>query len=306
VNFRKRFLAPSGAVKLGDIDPAFTGAHASHHQAAPEIARHVEALARLQYRLFADGQRSLLIVLQGLDASGKDGAIRHVFTGMNPQGVQVTCFKQPTPEEAKHDFLWRAHRRAPAKGEIMIFNRSHYEEVLVVRVHSRRPKSFWLNRYQRICEFERLLTDGGTRVLKFYLHITPEEQLSRFKERLDDPQRNWKIAQTDYTEREHWPAYIEAFEEAISGTTTADAPWYVIPSNHKWFRNLAISSILVDTLEEMNLQTPKPTVDLRAIRSLYHSAKSKQKNNARPGLAPGQSKAQGSAGSRKGKRGHYP
>jgi PPK2 family polyphosphate:nucleotide phosphotransferase len=225
---------------------------------------------------------------------------------MNPQGVQVTCFKQPTPEEAKHDFLWRAHRHAPAKGEIMIFNRSHYEEVLVVRVHNRRPKSFWSSRYQRICEFERLLTDGGTRILKFYLHITPEEQLSRFKERLDDPQRNWKIEETDYTEREHWPSYIEAFEEAISATTTADAPWYIIPSNHKWLRNLAISSILVDALEEMDLQIPKPSVDLRAIRRLYHSAKIKQKNNGRSGLAPAQSKAPWSAGSVKGKRRERP
>jgi PPK2 family polyphosphate:nucleotide phosphotransferase len=280
MDFRKKFRVPPGTkVNLGGIDAAFKGTHVSHQDAASEITRHVEALERLQYRLYAEGRRSLLIVLQGLDASGKDGVIRHVFSGTNPQGVNVTPFKQPTPEEDQHDFLWRAHRRTPAKGEIMIFNRSHYEDVLIVRVHNLVPKSMWLTRYERICDFEHLLTDGGTRILKFYLHITPEEQLSRFKERLDDPQMNWKIRDTDYTEREYWPAYIEAYEEAIRGTTTARAPWFIIPSNHKWFRNLAISSILVHTLEEMDLQTPQPSVDLRAIRRRYHSAKIEQKNN---------------------------
>jgi PPK2 family polyphosphate:nucleotide phosphotransferase len=294
MDFRKKFRVPPGTkVNLGGIDAAFKGKHLNHQDAAPEIARHVQALERLQYRLYAEGQRSLLIVLQGLDASGKDGVIRHVFSGTNPQGVNVTSFKQPTPEEAQHDFLWRAHQRTPTKGEIMIFNRSHYEDVLIVRVHNRVSKSIWLTRYERIGEFERLLTDGGTRVLKFYLHITPEEQLSRFKERLDDPQRNWKIRDTDYTEREHWPAYIEAYEEAIRGTSTAHAPWFIIPSNHKWFRNLAISSILVQALEEMDLQTPRPSVDLRAIRRRYHSAKIEQKykkielTNDKPPVAAG-------------------
>jgi PPK2 family polyphosphate:nucleotide phosphotransferase len=186
--------------------------------------------------IYAEGKRSLLIVLQGLDASGKDGVIRHVFSGTNPQGVNVTRFQHPTEEEMAYDFLWRAHRRTPAHGEIMIFNRSHYEDVLIVRVHNIVPKSVWSSRYDRIREFEHLLTEGGTHVLKFYLHVSPEEQLARFKKRLDDPQRNWKIRDSDYTEREHWPAYIEAIEDAIGKTTTARAPWYIIPSNHKWFR----------------------------------------------------------------------
>jgi PPK2 family polyphosphate:nucleotide phosphotransferase len=199
------------------------------------------------------------------------------LSGTNPQGVNVTGFKHPTEEEMAHDFLWRAHRHTPAHGEIMIFNRSHYEDVLAVRVHNIVPKSVWSSRYDRIREFEHLLTEGGTHVLKFYLHVSPEEQLARFKDRLDDPQRNWKIRDSDYTEREHWPAYIEAFEDAIGKTTTARAPWYIIPSNHKWFRNLVVSSILVNTLEDMNLQTPKPSVDLKAIRRRYHSAKLEQK-----------------------------
>lgn len=173
-------------------------------------------------------------------------------------------------------FLWRAHRNTPANGEIMIFNRSHYEDVLVVRVHRMVPKSVWSKRFDRIREFEKLLVEAGTHIVKFYLHISPVEQLTRFKERLDDPHRNWKIQNSDYTEREYWPAYIEAFGDAMRKTAMPRAPWYVIPSNHKWFRDLAISSILVDTLEEMDIQIPKPSVDLKAIRLRYHSAKIEQ------------------------------
>ena len=194
MDFRKKFrVSPGVKFKLADIDPAYKGKHESHQSAALEIAHHVESLARLQYKLYAEGKRSLLIVLQGLDASGKDGVIKHVLSGTNPQGVNVTRFRHPTEEEVAHDFLWRAHRHTPAHGEIMIFNRSHYEDVLVVRVHNIVPKSVWSSRYDRIHDFEHLLTEGGTHVLKIYLHIGPEEQLTRFKERLDDPQRNWKI-----------------------------------------------------------------------------------------------------------------
>jgi PPK2 family polyphosphate:nucleotide phosphotransferase len=226
--------------------------------------------------------------LQGLDAAGKDGVIRHVISGTNPQGVNVTCFKQPTHEELAHDFLWRVHNHTPAKGDIMIFNRSHYEDVLSVRVHDVVPKSVWSERYGRICEFEKLLIQAGTHVIKFYLHISPEEQLARFKMRLDDPHRNWKISNSDYTERDYWPAYIEAYEDAMSETSRTHAPWYVIPSNHKWFRDLAISQILVETLDEMDLKIPKPSVDLKAIRLQYHSAKIEQEKNQRLDAHPGE------------------
>lgn len=235
MDFRTRFgVSPQTRVKLADFNPSDKGKHENHQSAAAEVAEHTAALARLQYKLYAEGKRSLLIVLQGLDASGKDGVIRHVMTGTNPQGVNVTCYRQPTREELSHDFLWRAHRNTPAAGEIMIFNRSYYEDVLAVRVHNLVPKSVWSLRYERIRDFEKLLTQTGTQIIKLYLHISPEEQLARFKERLEDPHRNWKIRDSDYTQREFWPAYIEAFEDAISETSTKIAPWYIIPANHKW------------------------------------------------------------------------
>jgi len=294
MDFRKKFLVePHVKFKLDNIDPAYKGTHESHESAAPELARHTASLAHLQYRLYAEGKRSLLIVLQGFDAAGKDGVIRHVISGTNPQGVNVACFKQPTHEELAHDFLWRAHNHTPAKGEIMIFNRSHYEDVIIVRVHDIVPKSVWSKRYDRICEFEKLLSQAGTHVIKFYLHISPEEQLARFKMRLDDPNRNWKIHTSDYTEREYWPAYIEAFEDALRETSTQQAPWYVIPSNHKWFRDLAISRILVDTLDEMDLKIPKPSVDLKAIRLQYHSAEIAQEKDQRLDAHPGKRAKQG-------------
>ena len=295
MDFRKKFVVqPHVKFKLGNIDPAYKGAHESHESALPELARLTATLAHLQYRLYAEGNRSLLIVLQGFDAAGKDGVIRHVVSGTNPQGVNVACFKQPTHEELAHDFLWRTHNHTPAKGEIMIFNRSHYEDVLIVRVHDIVPKSVWSRRYDRICEFEKLLSQAGTHVIKFYLHISPEEQLTRFKMRLDDPHRNWKIRYSDYTEREFWPAYIEAFEDVMRRTSTTRAPWYVIPSNHKWFRDLAISSILVDTLDEMDLKIPKPSVDLKAIRLQYHSAEIEQEKVRQLGAHPGKRMKRGS------------
>jgi PPK2 family polyphosphate:nucleotide phosphotransferase len=235
MGFRKKFVVKPGAkVRLGDIDPAYKGEHESHQTGAAELARHTASLAQLQYKLYAEDKRALLIVLQGLDAAGKDGVIRHVISGTNPQGVNVACFRQPTHEELAHDFLWRAHHHTPANGEIMIFNRSHYEDVLVVRVHNIVPKSVWSKRYDRIREFEKLLIQAGTHIVKFHLHISPEEQLTRFRERLEDSHRNWKIRNSDYTEREYWPAYIEAFQDAMRETSTTRAPWYVIPSNHKW------------------------------------------------------------------------
>jgi PPK2 family polyphosphate:nucleotide phosphotransferase len=233
-------------------------------------------MGRLQRLLWADATKSLLVVLQAVDAGGKDGVIRHLFTGMNPQGTSVFGFKQPSRSEAAHDFLWRAHLHAPGKGEVVIFNRSHYEDVLVVRVHKLVPKADWSRRYERINEFEKLLAQNGTRILKFFLHISPEEQLARFKQRLDDPARRWKISESDYTERQQWNRYVDAFEDAMERTSTEHAPWYVIPADQKWFRDLAISQILADAMEEMNLKTPPPQMDLAEIRRKYHAAAEEQ------------------------------
>jgi PPK2 family polyphosphate:nucleotide phosphotransferase len=274
MNYGKKFIVePGSKVRLGKIDPAFSGKHKSHESAATETAKQVERMDRLQYLLYADASRSLLIVLQGLDAAGKDGVIRHLFTGMDPQGTFVAGFKEPTKEELAHDFLWRVHAHAPGRGEVVIYNRSHYEDVLVVRVHKLVPRSVWSERYDLINHFEKMLHENGTRILKFYLHIGPDEQLARFRQRLDDPARQWKISDSDYSERELWPKYIDAYEEAIARTSTKRAPWYVIPSNHKWFRNLAISQIVADAMGEMGLKLPKPRVDIAAIRRKYHAAK---------------------------------
>jgi PPK2 family polyphosphate:nucleotide phosphotransferase len=278
MNYRKKFMIEPGVkVRLGKIDPNFTGKHTSREAAIDAAARQVERIARLQYLLYADASQALLVVLQGLDASGKDGLVRHLFTGVNPQGVSVVGFKKPTEREAAHDFLWRIHRRAPAKGEIAIYNRSHYEDVLIVRVHKWVPHSVWSKRYDLINDFEKTLGDNGTRILKFYLHISPEEQLARFKDRLDDPTRQWKISEADYSEREYWPHYIEAYEEALEQTSTKRAPWFVIPSNHKWFRNLAVSQIVADTMDDMELTLPRPRVDLASIRRKYHAAKREER-----------------------------
>ncbi len=211
-------------------------------------------------------------MLQALDAGGKDGTVNHVFSAFNPQGASVVSFKQPTPAELAHDFLWRIHAHTPAQGEIAIFNRSHYEDVIVTRVHKLIDKAAWVERYKNIREFEKLLVERGTVVLKFFLHISKDEQLRRFAQRLDDPNRNWKISEADYKERAYWDDYTSAFEDALAATSTEDAPWYVIPSNHKWFRNLAVSQIMADTLEDLKLAFPTPTVDLDEMRRKYHEA----------------------------------
>jgi len=283
MDYRKRFLVEPGSnLRLKKIDPAFKDEHESQKSAAIETQRHVDRMTELQYLLYADGNRSLLIVLQALDAGGKDGVVRHVFSAMNPQGTSVFGFKQPSKLEAAHDFLWRAHLRAPGKGEVVIFNRSHYEDVLVVRVHKLVPKPIWSKRYELINNFEQTLVDNGTRILKFYLHISPVEQLERFKQRLDDPQRHWKISESDYFERELWSDYIDAFEEGMERTSTKHAPWYVIPSDHKWFRNLAISAIVADTMEDMDLKLPPTNVDIVEIRRKYHAAAEEQHHGHKP------------------------
>jgi PPK2 family polyphosphate:nucleotide phosphotransferase len=249
MDYQKKFVVEPGAkVRLSKIDPSYVAKHESHEKAVPEIQNNVERMTKLQYLLYADGSQSLLVVLQALDAAGKDGVIRHLFTGMNPQGTSVFGFKQPSKQEAAHDFLWRAHLRTPGNGEVVIFNRSHYEDVLAVRVHELVPHSVWSKRFDLINDFEKILTLNGTTILKFFLHISPEEQLSRFKQRLDDPSRQWKISESDYTERELWPQHVDAYEDAIALTSTKHALWYIIPSNHKWFRNLVVSQIIADTM----------------------------------------------------------
>jgi PPK2 family polyphosphate:nucleotide phosphotransferase len=274
MDFRKQFAVEPGAkVRLAKIDPSYTGKHETHEKALPEIQKNVERMDRLQYLLYADGNQSLLVVLQALDAAGKDGVIRHVFGGMNPQGTFVFGFKQPSKIEAAHDFLWRAHLRTPGKGEVVVFNRSYYEDVLVVRVHKLVDHSVWSKRYDLINDFETMLSQNGTTVLKFFLHISPEEQLSRFKQRLDDPSRHWKISESDYSERELWPEYTDAYEDAIALTSTKTAPWYIIPADHKWFRNLAVSQIIADTMDEMGLKLPPTRVDIADIRRKYHAAR---------------------------------
>ncbi len=274
MDYRKTLIVePSHAVKLGSVDPGYKGSGEDKGSAEAKTARHVEKLGELQYLLYAENRRSLLICLQGLDAAGKDGTIRHVMTGMNPQGTRVHSFKVPSPLEASHDFLWRVHEQAPARGEVVIFNRSHYEDVLVARVHSLVPKKVWSKRYDLINAFEKNLVEAGTIILKFFLHISEDEQLRRFKQRLDDPSRHWKISDADYSERKLWPDYVKAYEEALSRTSTEAAPWFVVPSDHKWFRNLAIAQIIRDTLDELGMKTPAPTVDIAAIKRKYHSAK---------------------------------
>ncbi len=277
MDYRKQFMVnPGENLSLARIDPSQSGPHASAEAALPEVQKNVARMDELQALLYADGGQSLLVVLQALDAAGKDGVVRHLFSGMNPQGTRVFGFKQPSADEAAHDFLWRAHQRTPAKGEVVVFNRSHYEDVLVVRVHDLVPKAVWSKRYALINDFEKMLAQNGTRILKFFLHISPEEQLARFKQRLDDPARNWKISESDYSERELWSDYVTAYEEALSRTSSKEAPWYVIPANHKWFRNLAISQIIVDTMEAMGLKTPPTRVNLQEIAAKYHAAEAAQ------------------------------
>ena len=284
MDYRKQYrVKPGTEVKLREVDPGQTGKHLSEKEARAEVEKYRDKLCKLQYLLYAEKRRSLLIVLQALDAGGKDGTVNHVMSAMNPQGTTVTGFKAPTALELEHDFLWRVHPHAPAKGTVAIFNRSHYEDVLVARVHKLAPKDVWSERYKLINDFETLLRrQNNTHILKFFLHISKEEQLARFKQRLDDPARNWKISESDYKERELWDDYMRAFEDIFAKTSRKEAPWYIIPSNHKWFRDLAVSQILTATMEDMGMQMPKPKVDLEVIRQEYHQA-AEEENDGKAG-----------------------
>ncbi|MEM9498086.1 MAG: polyphosphate kinase 2 family protein [Pseudomonadota bacterium] len=271
-------VKPGSKVALDEVDASYKGAHETHAAALPEIEACRQKIRDLQYRLYAEKKHALLICLQGRDAAGKDGTINHVLSAMNPQGCTVTGFKVPTKEESAHDFLWRYHKATPGKGHVAIFNRSHYEDVLVVRVHDLVPERIWRERYAHINAFEALLRDCNTHVLKFYLHISPEEELRRFAARIDTPSRRWKISEGDYAERPFWGAYTKAFEAALSACSTEAAPWFVIPANHKWFRNLAVSRIVCEYLDALHMTFPAPSVDIEDIRARYHAAEDRDRH----------------------------
>lgn len=252
-----------------DLRAVPTRAKAVYTQDRESAEAEFKALRRelidLQYLLYAEDKQKLLIVLQAMDAGGKDGTIRKVFRGVNPQGVKVTSFKKPTDEEMAHDYLWRIHKAVPSSGKIGIFNRSHYEDVLIVRVLNLVPETVWRPRYEHIRQFEKLLADTGTVIRKFYLHISKDEQKERLQARLDDPQKNWKFDKGDLVQRARWEDYMDAFQEALQQTSTPEAPWFIIPADQKWYRNLAISRVLVHTMREMNFKLPQVKEDLSAI-----------------------------------------
>lgn len=261
----KHLVNPGTRVNLDECDPDYTGRFKKSGDAREALEKTIERLDKLQYLLYAENKHALLIVLQAMDAGGKDGTIRHVMRGMNPQGCRVTSFKAPSQEELDHDFLWRIHNAVPPKGEIGIFNRSHYEDVLIVRVHNLVQKSVWSKRYGQINQFEKLLAANNVRIVKFFLHISKDEQRKRFMERLSDPEKQWKFNPRDVEERQYWDDYMKAYEEALSRCSTDDAPWYVIPSNEKWYRNYAVARIIEETLEDMDMRLPKPAFDLKNV-----------------------------------------
>src|SRR5215218_3290013 len=253
---------PQTEVALADQDPADTGSYTDPDAARAELAELVDHIADLQARLYAEDERSLLVVLQGIDAAGKDSTVAHVFRGTNPQGVRVYSFKEPSNEELAHDFLWRYHQQTPAKGMIHVFNRSHYEDVLVVRVKGLVDEERWRSRYDSINDFERMLAREGTTIVKFFLHISKDAQMDRFRERLEREDKHYKFSANDVRERRNWDAYQEAYEEALRHTSTDWAPWYMIPSDHKWYRNLLVARTVASVLEEMDPQWPDPEEDL--------------------------------------------
>lgn len=255
---------PGTSVHLEDFNPGFHDG-LDKEEGLAKAAKNADALDELAYKLYAEHRRALLIVLQGMDTSGKDGVIRHVMSRVSPQNCKVVSFKVPNAEEREHDFLWRIHRSVPPAGSIGIFNRSHYEDVLVVRVHELVEKSEWKSRYAKINKFERFLTDEGTTILKFFLHIGRDEQRKRLLARIDDPHKCWKISEADVAERKFWDDYQRAYEDALTECNTDYAPWYVVPSDHKWYRNLIVGRIVREALEEMNPKYPPPPKDLAKL-----------------------------------------
>lgn len=260
----KLCVKPGAKFRLDKLKADDTHGVSKKH-AAEAHGKHVEKLAALHDLLYAEHKRSLLIILQGMDAAGKDGTIKHVMSGVNPQGCFVTSFKQPSTTELDHDFLWRIHAAVPARGTIGIFNRSQYEDVLVTRVHDLVPPPVWKKRYRQINDFERILVENNVHMLKFFLHESKAEQGRRFDERVHDPNKNWKSSQADFKERLHWDEYQAAYEDAIRRCSSKDAPWYVIPSDHKWFRNFAVAEIVVRTLESFHMRYPRGTPAAAAL-----------------------------------------
>ncbi len=260
-------IKPGQKVELNQYDPDDkSGWNRDKDSALAKMAELRLQLDELQEVLYAENKHKILIVLQAMDTAGKDGTIRSVFAGVNPQGVRVASFKVPSVIELAHDFLWRIHAQAPGKGEIVIFNRSHYEDVLVVRVHKLAPESVWKKRFDQINEFERTLVEEGTTILKFFLHIDLKTQKERLLERLDDPKKQWKLSSSDLPERKLWPDYMQAYNDVLSKTSTEWAPWYLVPANHNWYRNLVVASEIVDALKGLNPQFPSSELDLEAYR----------------------------------------
>lgn len=265
-------IEPGQSVDLDQIETRSKGEFQSKSEGRERLAELTESLREVQYRLHAEQRQSLLVVLQAPDAAGKDGTIRKVFGPLNPQGVKTHPFKVPTPIERRHDFLWRVHSKTPAAGEIAVFNRSHYEDVLVVRVKDLVPRSIWEPRYEHINAFEKLLVDSGTRVLKFYLHVSFEEQLERFGKRLSNPAKHWKLNDADYEAREAWSDYRAAYQDMIKRCNSDDSPWHVIPADRKWYRDVAVAEIVLATLREMDPQYPPVEADLDRYAELFEAA----------------------------------
>ncbi len=253
-------VEPGSKALLHDAEAAKSPGVDSREKAESGLEENRATIDTMQYRLWAENSQALLVVLQGMDTAGKDGVIRKVFTGMNPQGCRVTSFKKPSEEDNDHDFLWRIHKAAPGKGEVGVFNRSHYEDVLVVRVHKLVPKKVWEPRYEIINTFERLLVNSGTTILKICLYVSKAEQKRRILARLENPDKNWKFTAQDIEERKCWDDYVEAYQDMLSRCSTPEAPWYVVPSDNKWYRNWAVSELLVKTLEQMNPKVPKSSI----------------------------------------------
>ena len=253
-------VKPDSQLSLDTCDPDDTGEYkktAQDKEKAKAVTDQlIGRLEELQERLYANGDRAVLIVLQGMDSSGKDGTIKHVMSGVNPQGCRVATFKAPSNSELAHDFLWRVHHEVPAKGQIGIFNRSHYEDVLITRVHKMISAKVAARRLNQIKEFEELLAENGTTILKFFLHISKKEQKARLEARIRDPEKRWKFSEGDLEERKLWPDYMAAFEEVLSATSMEHAPWYIVPANRKWYRNLVVADRVVEALEDMKLKTP--------------------------------------------------